>query len=145
MGPVNNLASHCGSYAHGGSRRHHSRHRFRGCYRLPRCSPDSIVPAVPSSTGVADVFSSQMDGTVQAITAVALRLGPPLRAGLVKFINFSQCLVSKVVWSLQTLGCIVFSKIRAPVSLGPWASQSLIGTGCGSSGLRISRKAELLC
>jgi len=29
----------------------------------------SIVPAVPSTTGVADVFAIQNDGTVQAISA----------------------------------------------------------------------------
>ena len=32
-------------------------------------SVNSIVPAVPSATGVADVFSFQSDGTIQAITS----------------------------------------------------------------------------
>jgi hypothetical protein len=34
-----------------------------------------IVPAVPSPSGVADVFAFQKDGTVQAITSDASRLG----------------------------------------------------------------------
>ena len=55
----------------------------------------SIVPAVPSTSGVADVFAFQADGTVQAITSD----GTVAWTADVSHGNGRFCRTSKAAWS----------------------------------------------